>query len=85
MDSDLTKEVQNFIGFPPSAVTLDGIKLKFPKQEPGSLASVVMHLVEKDLVGYQNGWFFGKKETKKIELSPDDVDWLLGSGKYSQG
>lgn len=88
-ESVITKElidkVQKFIGLPPNAVMFRGIELKFPEHTCDELELVISYLFTNNLVDvWENGWISGKAK-KEVKLSSDDIDWLLGTGRFSQG
>lgn len=84
----LCDTVLAILDFPPNALHSYPFskKLEVADLTPDEMDAAVSVLQNLGKIGQINGWWFRKPEPliRPEDLSNDDVDWLLGIGRYGQ-
>jgi len=86
MNRELAQKIRDFIGYPPRSVLFTMIQQEFSEYTKEELKEVMDFLWDKGLVQVwkPNDWIAGQKPKVELKLTQDDVDWMLGTGRYAQ-
>jgi hypothetical protein len=77
------EQVAQCLGFPPRAVTF--LQICQETGLPGDLVEQAFRkLLEDERAGYSGAWLFGARPNRREPMSRDDLQWLMGTGRYSQ-
>lgn len=83
--NNLKTEIWDFLDYRPRAKMGQEIEKQFKDKLKEEEFGIAMNeLLQEKRVCEINGWYWKQNIHKEVELSQDDIEWLTGTGRFSQ-